>query len=77
MVSAEAQIVGVVSVDGGERTRRDIFDNNATGVFVVTAKVPNSPGESYQWNFSEEPADGWVHISIEAENAVNMTYAIA
>lgn len=64
-------------LDGGERAGRDIFDYETAGVFVITAQLPDGTEESYEWDLSEEPAGGWLYISIEEGNKIEMTWAYA
>jgi len=64
-------------LDGGERAEREIFDHDATGVFVITAQLPDGTEETYEWDLSEEPAGGWLYISIEEGNKIEMTWAYA
>lgn len=66
-----------LELDPGERARRDVFANHATGTFVITVQLSNGTEESYEWDLSEQSEDGWVYIAIEADDTIRMTYVIA
>lgn len=67
----------MTELDPGDRIRRDIFGNDATGTYLITAQLSDGTENSYEWELSKEPAGGWVYITIEADNTIDMAYAIA
>jgi len=45
-------------LDSGERIRRDIFDYETQGTYLVTGRLSDGTEQSYEWNLREEPAGG-------------------
>lgn len=57
---------------------RDIFPQDAySGTYFVTVHLQRGTKQTYKWNLSKEPAEGWLYIYVESDDTVSMTYTIA
>jgi len=66
-----------IDIDSGERKRLDVFSEDSSGTFLITAGLSNGTEATYEWKLNEEPADGWVSVYIEPDISLKMSYAIA
>lgn len=66
-----------VRLDPSDRQRWNIFQPDVSGTFVITATLNDTTEQSYEWDLSEKPEDGWVSIYVESDDTLWMTYAIA
>ena len=66
-----------IDIDSAKRKSLDIFSEDSSGTFLITARLSNDTEATYEWDLDEEPADGWVSLYIESETSLKMSYAIA